>query len=332
MEDLLREKGRKEALEFFDHLMFCAENGIFMSAAPVRETAELKSASVRDDKSPTDKDGSRRVVIVADLTGDSSRLSSMIDRFVSSCRFSCETVDIGRFPFAGGCLGCFGCAADGKCVYRDGFDTFLRENIQTADATVYAFRIEDHSMGYMFKTFDDRQFCNGHRTVTMGKPVGYLVDGCLSLEPSLGMMLEARAQVGGNYLAGVATTEADPDTQTDMLALDIGYAVEKSYVQPAAFYGVGGMKIFRDLIYTMRGLMREDHRFYKKHGFYDFPQKRRGTIMGMYLAGMAVRSKGIRAKIGSKMTEGMLMPYSKVLKAAEAGISSSAAERKDEAE
>ncbi len=144
------------------------------------------------------------------------------------------------------------------------------------------------------------------------------------------MMLEARAQVGGNYFAGVATTEADPDTQTDRLALDIGYAVEKSYVQPAAFYGVGGMKIFRDLIYTMRGLMREDHRFYKKHGFYDFPQKRRGTIMGMYLAGMAMRSKGIRAKIGSKMIEGMLMPYAKVLKAAEAGLSSSAAERRAE--
>ena len=332
MEDLLSEKGRKEALSFFDHLMFCAGNGIFIPSVPGREAAGLKFAGTRDDASSVEKDVSRRVVIVADLTGDSGRLSSMIDRFVSSCRYSCDTVDIGSYPFAGGCLGCFGCAADGKCVYRDGFDAFLRENIQTADATVYAFRIEDHSMGYMFKTFDDRQFCNGHRTVTMGKPVGYLVDGCLGLEPSLSMMLEARAQVGGNYLAGIATTEADPDALTDRLALNIGYAVEKSYAEPAAFYGVGGMKIFRDLIYTMRGLMREDHRFYKKHGFYDFPQKRRGTIIGMYLAGMAVRSKGLRTKIGSRMTEGMLMPYSKVLKEAEAGLRKSGSDAEDAAE
>ena len=35
-------------------------------------------------------------------------------------------------------------------------------------------------MGALFKMFDDRQFCNGHRTVTMGKPVGYIIDGHLS--------------------------------------------------------------------------------------------------------------------------------------------------------
>jgi len=33
------------------------------------------------------------------------------------------------------------------------------------------------------------------------------------------------------------------------------------------------MKIFRDLIYSMRGVVGDDHRFYKKHKLYDFPQK-----------------------------------------------------------
>ena len=33
--------------------------------------------------------------------------------------------------------------------------------------------------------------------------------------------------------------------------------------RPANFYGVGGMKIFRDLIYVMQGLMKADHKFYK---------------------------------------------------------------------
>ena len=32
------------------------------------------------------------------------------------------------------------------------------------------------------------------------------------------------------------------------------------------------MKIFRDLIWMMRGLMKADHEFYKAHGMYDFPQ------------------------------------------------------------
>jgi iron-sulfur flavoprotein len=66
-----------------------------------------------------------------------------------------------------------GCATNGKCVYADGFDTYLRENIQTAQAIIIAFTIKDHSMGSRFKMYDERQFCNGHRTVTMGKPSGY---------------------------------------------------------------------------------------------------------------------------------------------------------------
>ena len=67
----------------------------------------------------------------------------------------------------------------------------------------------------------------------------------------------------------------------------------------------------------MQGLMREDHRFYKKHGFYDFPQKRRGRMMAMYLVGGMMRSKKLRGKIGGKMTEGMLLPYRKAMEKAE---------------
>jgi len=63
----------------------------------------------------------------------------------------------------------------------------------------------------------------------------------------------------------------------------------------------------------MRGLMREDHRFYKTHGLYDFPQKKRGTALKMYLAGAIISSPKLRSKIGNKMNEGMIAPYKKVL-------------------
>ena len=237
----------------------------------------------------------------------------MIDRFVKVSPYPCEIVNLHDFPFAGGCLGCFHCAADGTCIYKDGFDQLLRDNIQKASATVYAFSIKDHSMGSRFKMYDDRQFCNGHRTVTMGKPVGYLVDGLLSEEPNLRQLMEARAQVGGNYLTRIASDENDPDREVDCLAAEIGYAVQNDYQQPANFYGVGGMKIFRDLIYTMQGMMKEDHRFYKEHGFYDFPQKRMGMVLGMYLVGAMMNSEKLSKKIGGNMTKGMLMPYQTVI-------------------
>lgn len=292
MEDLLKEKGQKEAEDFFRHALWEAGD------ASVRTPAAKKT---------------RRIAIVADLAEDTEELSVMIERFRASCPYPCDNVDLRQFPFAGGCLGCFHCASDGTCVYKDGFDAFLRENIQTADATVYAFAVKDHSMGYRMKLYDDRQFCNGHRTVTMGKPVGYLVQGDLGCEANLRQLIEARAQVGGNHLAGIACSGNGGDVTVEQLSAELVYAVETDYQQPANFYGVGGMKIFRDLIYQMQGLMKEDHRFYKEHGFYDFPQKKKGTILGMYLVGALMNNKKLSRKIGSNMTKGMLMPYQKVL-------------------
>jgi len=63
----------------------------------------------------------------------------------------------------------------------------------------------------------------------------------------------------------------------------------------------------------MRGLMKADHRFYKAHGLYDFPQKKKGTALKMYLVGALISSPKLKAKIGNKLFEGMIAPYKKVL-------------------
>ncbi|MBR3037858.1 MAG: NAD(P)H-dependent oxidoreductase [Clostridia bacterium] len=317
MEDLLKAEGRRQAEDFFRHLMWRVERGIAERPLyPVqKEQKPFVPMPVNGSVQPSKERSGRRIAIVADLQSDALR--DMVERFTAVTAAETVLVNLREFPFAGGCLGCFHCAADGTCVYRDGFDTFLRERIQGADAIVYAFSVRDHSMGSRMKLFDDRQFCNGHRTVTMGKPVGYLIDGALDAEPNLRMLIESRAEVGGNCLAGIATNERDPAAEIEALSETLGYAIETHYQPPKNFYGVGGMKVFRDLIYQMRGLMKEDHRFYKAHGFYDFPQKRKGRIIGMYLVGAMMRSKKIQKKIGGKMTEGMLLPYKKALEKAE---------------
>ena len=298
MEDLLKEKGQKEALQFFRFLLWSMEQ---------EQNRERDPAAGSAGKGP--------LALVTDLSNDpDGKLSAMIEQFRAAAGREVIVTDLKEFPFAGGCLGCFHCAADGTCVYKDGFDRYLREQIQSTDAIVYAFTIKDHSMGYRFKVFDDRQFCNGHRTVTMGKPVGYLVSGDLEAEPNLKVLIESRAQVGGNYLAGVAVDSGEKNESIKKLVRNLDYAIENDFQLPQNFYGVGGLKIFRDLIYQMRGLMKADHQFYKKHGFYDFPQKRKGRIIGMKLVGFMMRNKTLQKKMGGKMTEGMIMPYEKVLK------------------
>ena len=310
MDDLTVKKGQAEARAFFEYVLWCMDKDSF-EVLPEKAEAFVPTLAEIPKESVAEKTGD--VVIVTDCRETDQSLQAMIARFHAVLPLKTRVVNIREYPMKGGCLGCFNCAVSGKCVYKDGFDEYLRNEIQTAQSIVYAFTIADHSMGARFKMYDDRQFCNGHRTVTMGMPMGYLVSGAYSKEFNLQTILEARAQVGGNFLAGVATDEYDPNTEIDRMAENLCYALENKYVPPQNFYGIGGMKIFRDLIWLMRGMMKADHKFYKQHGQYDFPQKKKGMVIKMYLVGALISNPKIKAKMGKKMNEGMIMPYQKVL-------------------
>ena len=306
MEDLPTKKGQQEADSWFAHVVWCAEKRYFEPYYPIASQVPVPVTVPEENFEGKPGD----VVIIADLKENDTQLAGMISRFRSKLPYATRVFNLREFPFKGGCLGCFRCAVSGKCVHKDGFDEYLRTKIQTADSMVYAFSIEDHSMGALFKTYDDRQFCNGHRTVTIGMPVGYLISGNLGAEENLRTIIEGRAQVGSNILAGIATDEVDTDAAIDAFAANLSYALEHKNTGPQNFYGVGGMKIFRDLIYQMRGFMRADHKFFKSHGQYDFPQKQWPKSLAMYLIGAMMANP----KLHSKMDEGMLMPYKKVLK------------------
>ena len=313
MDDLTTKKGQQEAQNFFRFLCWSVSEDIYetipLPCPPAPPHPVTVPAYGKEEKSGD-------VVIVADLREDDAQLKAMISRFQAQMPRKTRIVNIREYPFRGGCLGCFNCAVTGKCIYTDRFDDYLRNEIQTADAIVYAFTIQDHSMGARFKMYDDRQFCNGHRTVTIGMSVGYLISGDLSREQNLQAILEARAQVGSNFLAGIATDTQDPDTAIDQLCAKLTYAMEQKYLPPQNFYGIGGMKVFRDLIWLMQGMMRADHKFYKAHGQYDFPQKQWPKMLAMYAVGALLASPKVKAKAGNAMTDGMLMPYRKVLEQA----------------
>ncbi|MBQ8822606.1 MAG: NAD(P)H-dependent oxidoreductase [Lachnospiraceae bacterium] len=310
MEDLLEERGQQEALKFWEYVMWAVKEEIYERAVGITANYAPHPVEVPEAKTqPAEGD----VVIVTDCEADDIQLKNMIARFQAVLHRKSRVVNIWEYPLRGGCLGCFNCAVDGKCIYTDGFDEFLRTDIQSAESIIYAFTIKDHSMGATFKMYDDRQFCNGHRTVTSGMPMGYIISGSLSTEINVQTIVEARSQVGGNFLAGVATDEADPNVKIDQLAKSLEYALANKHRMPQNFYGIGGMKIFRDLIWTMQGMMKADHKFFKAHGQYDFPQKKRGTMLKMYLVGAMLANPAIKAKMGNKMNEGMIAPYKKIV-------------------
>ena len=340
MEDLPTEKGQKEACDFFDFLLWSVENDIYETGrygakepnageskkkedqmtgqmaipeGPAKEEAKACGEAASEGR----KKPGKRAVIVTDMGEDEIKLAAMVDHFQRVFPYETDLLNLRHIGMKGGCLGCLNCTASGKCIYTDGFSDLLRNKIQTADAVVYAFSVKYHGMGSLFKTYDDRQFCNGHRTVTMGSPVAYLVHGRLSEEVNLRMVIEARAETGGNYLAGIATDEADTEAEILRMSRKLAYALDHSYAPPQNFYGVGGIRIFRDLIYLMRGMMKADHKFFKEKGMYDFPQKKKGTMAAMYLVGAMFSNEKLKKKLGDKINEGMLAPYKKVLAAAD---------------
>ena len=318
MDDLTTKKGQKEAEQFFDYLIWSVEQGI-REPAPETVLSYIPTPVILPETFGEKSSGD--VVILTDCEEDNMHLQCMIDRFCAVLPKKTRIINIREYPFKGGCLGCFNCAITGKCIYKDGFDDYLRNVIQTAEAIVYAFTIKDHSMGSRFKMYDDRNFCNGHRTVTIGMPVGYLISGNLSQEQNLQTIIEARAQVGSNFLAGIATDEQEPNEAIDALAQKLTYALEHKYLPPQNFYGIGGMKVFRDLIWLMQGMMQADHKFYKAQGQYDFPQKQWPKMLAMYAVGAMLANPKIKSKMGNKMNEGMIMPYQKALAEARARIS-----------
>lgn len=317
MDDLLTKQGQQEAEMFFEQLIFSCQNGDFLPVPPIppKKIPNIYQACLSDTSKSNDKD----VVIVTNCASDDKNLMAMIADFRAALSRQSRIINIREFPFSGGCLGCFQCATTGKCIYRDGFDSFLREKIQSADAIVYAFTISDHFTHSSFKCYDDRQFCNGHRTVTRGIPAAYLISGDFRWENNLRTILEGRAEVGGTYLCGIATDENDTTKALQNLAANLDFALDNCLRRPANFYGVGGMKIFRDLIYIMRGLMKADHKFYKNNGLYDFPQKQKGRIFQMQAVGSLMSMPSVRKKLKGQMTDYIIAPYQKIVNNAKSG-------------
>ncbi|HIU34404.1 MAG TPA: iron-sulfur protein, partial [Candidatus Pullichristensenella excrementigallinarum] len=149
-----------------------------------------------------------------------------------------------------------------------------------------------------------------------GIPMAYLISGDYQYENNLRMILEARSEVGGNYLCGVATDEGDTATDIQTLATALTLAIERGMLRPANFYGVGGRKIFRDLIYEMQGMMKADHKFYKANGIYDFPQKHKKRILQMKLVGALLAVPSVQKKMKGRMSQYIVGPYEKVVERA----------------
>lgn len=275
----LRDKNRRRDLTTFAESFFEAIENRFATARlfkPLTFSDFIYEPYLTEKKIATK---GKEVIVLTDAYDSNSNLGKMIDRFKRSFVEEIEVIDLNDIDIRGGCLGCMRCGYDYRCVQKDGFADFYNNRVMTADIIVFAGKVKGPYLSSKWKEFHDRAFFWNHTPSLVGKQLGYLISGPLSQTQNLIQILEASSTMrqDANH-ADVITDECENSAEIDSLLQSFAERLvsfaEKGYVRPQNFLGVGGNKVFRDDIWgRLRMIWQADHRYYKKHGKYDFPQK-----------------------------------------------------------
>jgi hypothetical protein len=148
--------------------------------------------------------------------------------------------------------------------------------------------------------------------------IGIFVSGPVSKTENIEEILRSYIELNNSNYIGLISDEAN---DTDKISQNIYrmlhkvvYSSRASYIKHETFRGIAGKKIFRDdMIGGLKGIFQADHKYYKKHGFYDFPQKNyRGRFFAFIIRIISLVPV-IRANFHKGIKEQMIANYKKYL-------------------
>ncbi len=263
------------------------------------------------------KTRNKNVVIISDANREDYNLLKMIELFERLVSCKTERIDLNSIKIAGGCIGCLGCGNGDSCFYKDDYSKAF-EKVQNADIVIYAGAIKDRYYSARFKKFIDRYFSNGHRHVLKAGLLGHIVSGPLSQLSAMRETLEAHIEVAHCQRLGIISDDHPDPAVTEKNITDMVHFLEhwidnKEWQTPPTFLGVGGGKIFRDLVYENRGVMSADYRFYKEKKLFDFPNKNYAARFSSRILMIVSRFPSIQKDIKGNMNNHRIRPYKKML-------------------
>ena len=323
MSDLLKDDKRENFLKystlFFDSVEKKLPTTKFYSKIQYQNFEYIPKESKLKEKIEL---SGQKILIVSDIEEEtkSHNLQKMINKFKESFFDDIEEINLRDLNIKGSCLGCIQCGYDNQCSYigKDDFIEFYDSKVKKADILIYAGTIKDRYLSSRWKMFFDRSFFNTHIPVLSGKQVGFIISGPLSQIPNLREIFMGWNETNKSNTVGFVSDDIQNSEKIDellhCLALKSIKFSEISFVNELTMRGVGGRKIFRDDIWGgLRFPFRADYKFYKKHGLFDFPQKKRKSIFLSNIMLILSRSKGFRKEVNKRMKSEMVGPIKKII-------------------
>jgi len=320
MYDLMHREGRRLTKLFATHFF----QAIAERQPTVRRYFPATAPALRYEPGaagPPVETRGKKILLLHYAADGQSNLRRMVERLQGAFGGAAEVGNIHDIDIKGGCLGCLQCGYEGVCAYagKDDVRDFHQAKIAPADIVVFAGSIVDRYLSSRWKMFFDRAFFHNHIPWLDRKHIAFLVSGPLAQNAFLREIVQAIGEVQSADLVGIVTDEAadsaELDRQLDALAAQLVRRADEDFVPTGTFLSVGGKKIFRDSVYgRMRLVFPADHRYFKEHGGYDFPQKNvRQRVYNLLLAPLfwipSFRKRFFREEI----KPGMIRPLQKAL-------------------
>ncbi|PKL59775.1 MAG: hypothetical protein CVV33_06110 [Methanomicrobiales archaeon HGW-Methanomicrobiales-4] len=313
MNDLLEEKNQRNLAAFGeDILTACCEQRPSLRAYPPIPVMD-RTYTPGTVQNPIDTRG-KRVLILHD-SAKGSHLEGMVWQMASSFSGEVTTCHLDEIGMKGGCLGCMQCAFENQCVYSDDFSSFWKSRIDPADIIIYAGTIRDRFLSAKWKQFFDRSFFLGHIPRFTNKQLILLIEGPLAQIPGLRDNLSS--VLSGGNLVDIITDEPEESGLTDALiwsAAERGVQFALSgFSKPPMFPAVAGHIVLRDAVWgDFRPIFRADHRYYKAHGLYDFPQYQYWKRISRVFFSLFMALPSVQKRVKPAMKDHMIEPFARV--------------------
>ena len=261
----------------------------------------------------------KKTLVLTDARDPEANLARMTSRLLGAIGGDVTVVNLNEIQIRGGCVGCLRCGLANECVYRDKDEIReTYERLKAADVVILAGTIRDRYLSARWKLFFDRGFYMNHVPMFRAKQVVWLVSGPLEQLANLRQILEGYMDCQSANLVGIVTDECAESPGLDRLLDDLAIRLARSaavgYLAPGTFLGVAGRKLFRDEVWgNLRMVFQADHRYYRAHGLYDFPQRSLKTRVVEGSMTLLTRIPSFRREFQSQIKDQMIRPFRQVL-------------------